>query len=587
MMRRMEAAETVLRAGDRLDRYELLCPIASGGMATVWLARLRGKRGFEKLFAVKTIRTELVEDSRFQEMFLDEARIASGIQHPNVAQILDLGEERGVLFIVMEWVDGDSLTKVRKAAVKRDLKIPVGVALRVLADACAGLHAAHELRDENGHALGIVHRDVSPQNILVSAAGSVKVIDFGIAKAHNRKQGETGTGIVKGKIQYMAPEQIKKGRAVDRRTDVWALGVCLHELVTGRLPNDGDDDIEVIRKLLGDEVPRRVSGLPEAIVRILDRSIALDADDRFPTAAGMQRALEGAMLELGDSTTSEDVASFLRSSLPELVERRRELVVRAIEDARLRPDAPAAAASEAAASEEVAFAATLVGDDLSGARRKDEARAIALTRRKPAASSNATGFVSAPTRQATGFVAASAPRRRLFWPGADSLDVRPAPRSAAGFLVLALLFAGGLGLVAGARLWRASPSRGPLGSSSDPAPDPAHPASTAAAPATPSATVFGGRAPGRDPSHASARAILHRARGAPRARDRGRRQRRRVLGCRQPPRPRRAGVDPRGRRAVRAGRRRRGSEQPLQLSARRGTFCRGLPREPRARVRVL
>src|ERR1700690_1229228 len=156
----MEATESVLRAGYRLDRYELLCPIATGGMASVWLARLRGKRGFEKLFAVKTIRTELVDDARFQEMFLDEARIASGIQHPNVAQILDLGEQDDVLFIVMEWVDGDSLAKIRRLLAKRDAKLPVGIVLRLLADACAGLHAAHELKNDNGDPLEIVHRDV-------------------------------------------------------------------------------------------------------------------------------------------------------------------------------------------------------------------------------------------------------------------------------------------------------------------------------------------------------------------------------------------------------------------------------------------
>src|ERR1017187_9688696 len=162
----MDPVEPLLRPGDRLDRYELLCPIASGGMATVWLARLRGKRGFEKLFAVKTIRTELVDDARFQEMFLDEARIASGIQHPNVAQILDLGEQDDVLFIVMEWVDGDSLAKIRKLLAKRDAKLPIGIVLRVIADACGGLHAAHELRDDRGEPLEIVHRDVSPHNIL-------------------------------------------------------------------------------------------------------------------------------------------------------------------------------------------------------------------------------------------------------------------------------------------------------------------------------------------------------------------------------------------------------------------------------------
>src|SRR6516162_7794684 len=149
----MEAAESVLRAGYRLDRYELLCPIATGGMATVWLARLRGKRGFEKLYAIKTIRTELIDDSRFQEMFLDEARIASAIQHPNVAQILDLGEQDDILYIVMEWVDGDSLAKVRRLAQKKGTPLPFGLALRVLADACAGLHAAHELCNAEGKRL--------------------------------------------------------------------------------------------------------------------------------------------------------------------------------------------------------------------------------------------------------------------------------------------------------------------------------------------------------------------------------------------------------------------------------------------------
>jgi serine/threonine protein kinase len=380
----MEAAENVLRAGYRLDRYELLCPIASGGMATVWLARLRGKRGFEKLFAIKTIRTELVEDPRFQEMFLDEARIASQIQHPDVAQILDLGEQQDVLFIVMEWVDGDSLAKIRKLVSKRGDKMPVGLALRILADACAGLHAAHELCNDAGEPLGIVHRDVSPQNILVSTSGAVKVIDFGIAKAQNRQQGETRTGVVKGKIQYMAPEQVHKGRTVDRRADIWALGVCLHELVAGRPPNDGDDDVEVIRKLMAHEAPRLAEGLPEAIVRVLDRSMALDVDARFPTSAGMQRALEAAMKELGESSTSEDVAAFLRSELPELAEKRRQLVAKAVEEARTR-GGPAPELSSAP-REDVAFAPTVMSERSPSGRPTDGAKPIALTKRKDPAS---------------------------------------------------------------------------------------------------------------------------------------------------------------------------------------------------------
>ena len=384
----MDAAESVLRAGYKLDRYELLCPIATGGMATVWLARLRGKRGFEKLFAIKTIRTELVEDQRFQEMFLDEARIASGIQHPNVAQILDLGEQDDVLFIVMEWVDGDALAKIRKLLGKRGAKVPIGVGLRVLADACAGLHAAHELRDDKGEPLEIVHRDVSPQNILVASTGAVKVIDFGIAKAHNRKQGETRTGVVKGKIHYMAPEQVKKGRTVDRRTDVWALGVCLHELVAGRLPYDGDDDVEVIRKLMTDEAPPPASGIPDPVARVLERSMALDADARFPTAAGMQRALEATLKELGESTTSEDVASFLRAELPELSRTRREVVGKATDEARER-GTPITEARESGTSrvatrrreEDVAFAPTVMSE---------REPAIALRKRKDGAATSAS-----------------------------------------------------------------------------------------------------------------------------------------------------------------------------------------------------
>lgn len=344
----MDATQSALRAGDWLDRYELLCPIASGGMATVWLARLRGKRGFEKLFAIKTIRTELVDDPLFQEMLLDEARIASNIQHPNVAQILDLGEAHDVLFIVMERVDGDSLTKIRKLLARLGASVPLGIALRVLADASAGLHAAHELRDEHGRPLGIVHRDVSPQNILVSVAGAVKVIDFGIAKAQNRQQGETRTGVFKGKVQYMAPEQVKKGAIVDRRADIWALGICLHELVAGKVPNDGDDHVEVIRKVLSDEPPQIAEGLPAPVMRVLERSLKLDPDERFPNAAAMQDALEEAMTELGVGTTGSDIAAFLRSELPELEEKRRSLVSQSVDEARGRDQTPVSNSSEEA-----------------------------------------------------------------------------------------------------------------------------------------------------------------------------------------------------------------------------------------------
>ena len=175
-------------------------------MASVWVARQRGKHGFEKLVAIKTILPVFASDVRFQAMFLDEARIASKIEHVNVAQILDLGEEHDVLYLAMEYVDGDALSKLNHACQKEGSRIPPGILLRILADTCAGLHEAHEMVDA-GRPLEIVHRDVSPHNILVNSRGIAKLIDFGIAKARSRAGGETNSGVLKGKIQYMAPEQ--------------------------------------------------------------------------------------------------------------------------------------------------------------------------------------------------------------------------------------------------------------------------------------------------------------------------------------------------------------------------------------------
>jgi serine/threonine protein kinase len=327
--------EAALAPGSTLDRYELLCPLAEGGMATVWLARMHGKRGFEKLVAIKTIKSELVDDPRFEEMFLDEARIASGIAHPNVAQIIDLGEKDGILYLVMEWVDGESLAKVRKFAAKARVRLPLGLALRVVADASAGLHAAHELKGSDGVPLGVVHRDVSPQNILISTAGAVKVIDFGIAKAQNRLGTRTRTGVVKGKVQYMAPEQAR-GDPHDRRVDVWALGVCLYELVTDRLPFDGDNPLEVLSRITSTDPPPIEEVIPSSVREVISSALARYPEERFATAAAFRRAIENTLAQLGVSSSSEDVAAFLDAYMPHRAVERREIVSEALRAAETR-----------------------------------------------------------------------------------------------------------------------------------------------------------------------------------------------------------------------------------------------------------
>jgi len=315
-----------LEPGYRLDRYELLCPIAHGGMASVWLARLHGKHGFEKLVAVKTILTQFASDVRFQQMFLDEARIAAGIEHANVAQILDLGEQDDVLYLAMEWIDGDSLSKLHRVVDKRGERIPIGVVLRMLADASGGLHAAHELCDKDGQLLGVVHRDVSPQNILVSSRGVAKLIDFGIAKARDRVAGETNAGLLKGKIQYMPPEQAM-GRPIDRRADVWAMGAVLYYLLAGSPPFDGPNQLATLHMLTsGSPPPPLPPHVPHEVAELIDAALAFHADERIATAADLQRHLEEVMIAIGEPTTVADVASYVGSQLADRAEARRRAV---------------------------------------------------------------------------------------------------------------------------------------------------------------------------------------------------------------------------------------------------------------------
>ncbi len=336
---RMSASQ--FQPGFRVGRYELLAPIASGGMASVWAARIQGTRGFEKLVAIKTILPHLADDPQFETMFLDEARIASEIVHPNIAQVFDLGEQDGVLFLVCEWVDGESLATLRKRVVDQGQEIPIPIALRIMSDVCGGLHAAHELRDVTGKPLHVVHRDVSPQNIVISDAGAVKVIDFGVAKAQNRKLDQTVAGKLKGKVQYMPPEQAR-GLPVDRRTDLWSVGAVLYHLLAGRTPYEADSPLAVLNLLLSEEAPPPLPAhVPESVADIVFQALRPNPIERFQTAAEMQIAIAMALRNVSMPIPDAAIGEFVRRYVGAQAKQRHQLIAEAIEAANHAPPPPA------------------------------------------------------------------------------------------------------------------------------------------------------------------------------------------------------------------------------------------------------
>jgi serine/threonine-protein kinase len=302
-------------------------------MASVWIARQTGKHGFEKLVAIKTILPKYAADARFQQMFLDEARIASRIEHPNVAQILDVGEQHETTYLVMEYVDGDSLSSLQRTLQKKNMSFPQGAVLRMMAEVCGGLHAAHELRTDEGALLGVVHRDVSPQNVLVSSKGIAKLIDFGIAKARDRLAGDTNADTLKGKVRYMAPEQAQ-GHTVDRRADVWAVGAILYHLLAGKPPFDGDNDMQTLLMLTsGKPPPPLPQSVHPSVAAIVARALTTPADRRYATAHDMQVALQDAALEAGATSSAPAIASFLADHVAEASNKRKEAVALGIKAA--------------------------------------------------------------------------------------------------------------------------------------------------------------------------------------------------------------------------------------------------------------
>ncbi len=306
-------------------RYQLLKKLATGGMAQIYLARQLGVQGFEKLLVVKRILPHLAENEDFITMFLDEARIAARLNHPNVVQIFDLGQQDDTFYIAMEYIHGEDVRKVWKQAERQGTPIPIPLICRMVIEACSGLDYAHKKTDPSGRPLNIVHRDISPQNILVSFEGGVKVVDFGIAKAADQAT-VTKSGVLKGKYSYMSPEQAQ-GQQVDARTDVFAIGVVLYELLTGTRLFKRANDIQTLNAVTECkiEVPSTIDErLPKDLDPIVMRALAKDKTARYSDARELQAALEDWLLKNKMPSSSVQLAAFMQDIYAERLAREAE-----------------------------------------------------------------------------------------------------------------------------------------------------------------------------------------------------------------------------------------------------------------------
>ncbi len=292
----------------QVGRYRLIAELAHGGMGDVYLGVAQGPAGFSKLMVIKMLRPALAEDEQFLSMFLDEARLAARLNHPNIVQTVEVGNEGRRYFLAMEYLEGQSLQRLRQRVAKEH-PFPLGPHLRILIDALNGLQYAHDLLDIDGNALGIVHRDATPHNIFVTYDGQVKVVDFGIAKAMDSSL-ETRTGELKGKVAYMPPEQASAQR-VDRRADVFAIGVMVWEAAVGRRLWKGLNEVAIMHELLTGHIPSPKEidpRVPTELDHICRRALSLRPDDRYASAADFVNDLERFLGNIGDRTTTRDIA---------------------------------------------------------------------------------------------------------------------------------------------------------------------------------------------------------------------------------------------------------------------------------------
>src|SRR4051812_20394239 len=308
------AADALIAPGTKLGKYRVLHRIAFGGMAEIYLARASGIQGFEKYVVLKRILPQFAENHQLIRMFLQEARLAAILDHANIAQVHDIGEEGGVFFFTMEYLHGEDVRVMAKKLAAQGEHIPLQHALHIVIDAAAGVHFAHEKRGSDGASLGIVHRDLSPSNIVVTYGGGVKVVDFGVAKIATDPELSANQSL-KGKLAYMSPEQVSRG-SVDRRSDVFALGIVLYELTVGRRLFKGADEVETLRAVVDMKVQRpseAVPAYPPDLERIVLKALERAPERRYQSAREVQVDLEAFTREQRLEISSAALAEWMEA----------------------------------------------------------------------------------------------------------------------------------------------------------------------------------------------------------------------------------------------------------------------------------
>ncbi len=402
------------------------------------LARLSGVGGFQRFVAIKRLHPHLARDEDFIEMFLDEARLAARIHHPNVVPILEIGTSSEGYYLVMEYIEGDTLGRLLARSVQSGTKLPPGIGVRIVLDTLPGLHAAHEHKDDDGKPIECVHRDVSPQNILVGVDGASRITDFGVARAATRLS-TTRTGQLKGKLAYMAPEQAKGVSDIDRRADVFAMGTVLWEVLACKRLFKGDGDADTLNKVLHEPIPtlRSVApAMPVALDTICAKALDRDRSKRFANAAEFADALERTARVVGMLGAHRDVAAHVDSAIGTEISQQRDAVRAWL--ARSEPSSQG-----------------IIGPPSSSIRRQNgvDTRVEQVPRRSEVSQPSSVSGVSAAVGEGPVVSSSSVPiMTPIAAPASVSFVGAPAPRASRGWIaVVVLLLLGGAGFIANKR----------------------------------------------------------------------------------------------------------------------------------------